>query len=678
MTPNHFQLQEGNNNNSNYAFGQPNGTILDQNDTSFLGNFFNNPDNTANSTSFNWHSMDQGGGEGADGGGGGNINTVRQMTDLAYDFEGQSGTVDDPSMSLAAHGNTGYATNMNGQRRNNVSQVPGTFHGGDGNGDGGRQHEESEEAKEAAVSLSSMAANGQRSDHRTFHANSGLVSAWGTFGLNNPLMTAHGSMPNPNAYDSAAAEPRTYFEGEQQLHTPFGYHVDHPSQQPDQKLPPQAMYPRSSYRASHASGHELHMGGAPSFHQTDPQGMFNSPALTGSAQPHSPQGISRPPRYGSDPGFDSYHYRPQSSYQEQDEKAANLNHVPLVAEARANSQPRRNPSVAPKLRTHPASFTQQAAAVHSPSPHHTPASPAFPFLGQQSFNNMNYFGGLPQTGMTFQSALNGSMHPAYGFGQGVHGHPARQGSQNSSRPQGMGEQLNHSQVNHRMSGLSQQQDDDNSETQETDESQIPLTKGARGKRRKSDYEDGGEDEYQPPGRIKRARGRNITADSSDDDDDNAQPSSSKRRVNKSFKSNTSVMASSSDAGTPGPASSPTTPATANRRRASRPSLSTGDASRPNLTEEQRRQNHIRSEKYRRAEIKTSYEELGSMVPSLKGGKSGHSKAEVLLEIAEFVEDLLEGNDWVLDKVDANAKGEYDSDDGDGMGGGAYGVNSLFS
>ena len=66
--------------------------------------------------------------------------------------------------------------------------------------------------------------------------------------------------------------------------------------------------------------------------------------------------------------------------------------------------------------------------------------------------------------------------------------------------------------------------------------------------------------------------------------------------------------------------------------------------RPNLTEEEKRQNHIRSEKTRRDLIKNSYDVLNALVPALKHGKSGLSRAEILREIAVMVDALCRGND----------------------------------
>jgi len=63
--------------------------------------------------------------------------------------------------------------------------------------------------------------------------------------------------------------------------------------------------------------------------------------------------------------------------------------------------------------------------------------------------------------------------------------------------------------------------------------------------------------------------------------------------------------------------------------------------RENLTEEQKRQNHILSEQKRRNVIKTSFDILGDIVPNLR--QAGFSKAGTLAEIWEFNDWLTQGN-----------------------------------
>lgn len=66
------------------------------------------------------------------------------------------------------------------------------------------------------------------------------------------------------------------------------------------------------------------------------------------------------------------------------------------------------------------------------------------------------------------------------------------------------------------------------------------------------------------------------------------------------------------------------------------------ASRENLSEEQKRENHIRSEQKRRTLIKEGFDDLCELVPGLGGG--GFSKSTMLAMAAEWLDDILKGNE----------------------------------
>ncbi|KAK8151089.1 hypothetical protein BC567DRAFT_144337, partial [Phyllosticta citribraziliensis] len=63
--------------------------------------------------------------------------------------------------------------------------------------------------------------------------------------------------------------------------------------------------------------------------------------------------------------------------------------------------------------------------------------------------------------------------------------------------------------------------------------------------------------------------------------------------------------------------------------------------RENLSEEQKRSNHILSEQKRRNAIKVGFGALNELVPGLKAG--GFSKSAMLIEAAKFLENLVVGN-----------------------------------
>ncbi|KAL2846562.1 hypothetical protein BJX68DRAFT_240824 [Aspergillus pseudodeflectus] len=75
--------------------------------------------------------------------------------------------------------------------------------------------------------------------------------------------------------------------------------------------------------------------------------------------------------------------------------------------------------------------------------------------------------------------------------------------------------------------------------------------------------------------------------------------------------------------------------------------------RENLTEEQKRSNHILSEQKRRNLIRQGFEDLCTLVPGLKGG--GFSKSAMLTQAADWLEEILRGNE-ILKAQLADLKG----------------------
>lgn len=76
--------------------------------------------------------------------------------------------------------------------------------------------------------------------------------------------------------------------------------------------------------------------------------------------------------------------------------------------------------------------------------------------------------------------------------------------------------------------------------------------------------------------------------------------------------------------------------------------SKGWQTRPVLTEAQRRENHIKSEKKRRILINEGYEDLCKLVPSL--GKGKHCKSTILQLAGQFLDEVLEGNMMLEDQL----------------------------
>ena len=80
---------------------------------------------------------------------------------------------------------------------------------------------------------------------------------------------------------------------------------------------------------------------------------------------------------------------------------------------------------------------------------------------------------------------------------------------------------------------------------------------------------------------------------------------------------------------------------ASKRRRSSVSGTNKAASRENLSEEQKRSNHIQSEQKRRNLIKQGFDELRRIVPELRGG--GLSKSMELMEVSNFLEQVINAN-----------------------------------
>ncbi|KAK0651296.1 hypothetical protein B0T16DRAFT_76475 [Cercophora newfieldiana] len=87
-----------------------------------------------------------------------------------------------------------------------------------------------------------------------------------------------------------------------------------------------------------------------------------------------------------------------------------------------------------------------------------------------------------------------------------------------------------------------------------------------------------------------------------------------------------------------------------KRRRSNNQGSSPPKQRENLTEEQKRSNHIRSEQKRRCMISQGFKDLEAVVPEL--GNAGLSKSVTLQKTAKFIEELLSGNTQLKEQLEA--------------------------
>ncbi|KAK6504741.1 hypothetical protein TWF481_006680 [Arthrobotrys musiformis] len=70
--------------------------------------------------------------------------------------------------------------------------------------------------------------------------------------------------------------------------------------------------------------------------------------------------------------------------------------------------------------------------------------------------------------------------------------------------------------------------------------------------------------------------------------------------------------------------------------------------RENLSEAQKRENHIQSEQKRRNLIREGFDDLCNLVPDLRGG--GYSKSAILIHAANFLEQLEDGNKILQSRI----------------------------
>lgn len=129
-----------------------------------------------------------------------------------------------------------------------------------------------------------------------------------------------------------------------------------------------------------------------------------------------------------------------------------------------------------------------------------------------------------------------------------------------------------------------------------------------------------------------------------------------------------------DRGSRTASASPTTPAESTTVKASSSKKRRGEPKPPrlNLSDIQKRNNHIASEQKRRDAMKTNYEELHQFVPSLATGGHGLSRSEILQHTADHLQLLVQSNKslmhiygWTLDDLSDD---EGSDDDAASFGG----------
>jgi hypothetical protein len=192
---------------------------------------------------------------------------------------------------------------------------------------------------------------------------------------------------------------------------------------------------------------------------------------------------------------------------------------------------------------------------------------------------------------------------------------------------------------------------------DVDEDEGEETERPRQRRRTISKYNGasnGDSKDDEPGRItpttsnsKRKFKSNPSADGLSINTSVTPTSASRRKASKSSPS-VSGRRPPTSAGLEGsitPTNSSATPL--NNGSASAISAAKAKAARENLSDAQKRENHIQSEQKRRNLIKQGFDDLCTLVPGLNAG--GYSKAAVLAQTLEFLTELLDGN-RALEKV----------------------------
>lgn len=674
----------------NFAFNQQHqqaastagGSILNQNDNSLLGDFFSNPE-IANQMAFNYGTApeDRGGED-----------SKEIMHDGLFDLDDQSATVNDPGTALGNQ-HLDFSGGFHGQSRSGRdiqqhgmnSQMVESYDNQEQNGEATDEEETKAKVADSLMGMST-ATNRQNSAQLMSGNNMNGLNAGASWGGFNPdFPNFH--MRNTQSPHLGGRRPGG-FGSQNMMGAPnalapdglFGY-TFMGAQYPNPQGPPMGVHMQQQAYAAHGRGRphsipDIHTPGFTHLPPTEPR----SAQLPNSGYPNftnfDPNTRTRPNmlNYGTDNSFDREGYRPPSSaYDPTDEKAANLTQVPFVDEASANaSHSRASPRMPPRAGMFQAGAQMQQSQGYNSS-NSQPPTPTY-------YNhNQNLLAGLPTT-PNGRANMGGPGTYRGGFGgQHFNGHAHPAAHYYNPMMHANRAALSHRQV-HEVED-EENEDSSSSEREDSETDSPPPQSQPASKRRKSNYEHEAEDDYRPPTNSGKRRVNSTLDGSSDEDEYGPDFSTGKKRARTHTTHRNSIATSASGSSPAVRTPRPNSAASGSGKRSSRKRQSGSHIPRAPLTDEQRRMNHIKSEKNRRDLIKTNYTELNNIIPALKGGKSGLSKSEVLKEIVEFIEELEAGNEY-MEGVLETFQGEYDhaissSEYGDeGPGGAAGGLGGI--
>lgn len=505
-------------------------------------------------------------------------------------FDNDNQTIHNPAMTLGGTSSSSYQTHSS-SNHNHMAATPRTDFLGNQHG---RASNDDDDDVKAASGLYSMFMNSQDGSRGAATFDGAAGGSWGNFGTSNPMMHMQ-DLRSP--LTSSGRQSANSYHSQSQNST----HANHQFQNGQQT---QSQIMQQYLLQQHMAQQMQNL--PPARHGSLPVDTsdFNFfPQQAQTRMPHSAnlpgQSAGRPTavRFGSDNNFSSYGYRgPSSQVPLEHEKGANLNNVPFAAQAAANGQ------------SHMQTFTP--VGPNRTYGHYSMPSGPHAYNNTSTSSSPNTLGGLPITSMTPSSRLHSHPFPA----------------------------------------MAQPAVDDDDDV-ESDEDEFEESQPR--KRRKSQMELEDDAEYSPPGHVKvpvpkrGAKATRAPAVDGSDDDDYEEVTPSTRTSTKRRKSSTNARPSfgSSQSGSPSAMTSPTGKPVSSSKKKRR-----GSQPRQNLTEDEKRRNHILSEKTRRDLIKVQYDQLDSLVPALKGGKSGLSRSDVLKEIVAYVESVVDGNKKIESKL----------------------------
>jgi len=170
---------------------------------------------------------------------------------------------------------------------------------------------------------------------------------------------------------------------------------------------------------------------------------------------------------------------------------------------------------------------------------------------------------------------------------------------------------------------------------------LPDTQQSRKRRRSQDDDQGAGSYSQTPHSADAPRRALVVPkqESTNDLDLYSTPPTTKRS-----KSNARARTASSNG-----SASPSTPAQSQAKASSASKKRRAEPKQPrlNLSDTQKRNNHIASEQKRRDAMKSNYEDLNTLVPALQNGQHGMSRSEILQYSADYLDAVRIGNEAAM-------------------------------